>query len=294
MTELSLPSPVSISQRVFESMNPSSPPTLDQLAQLLAAPEPNLAALRSWLERSQKSTFPPDDPNRQAAHDALTLDLDRARRCGYPEVIYGPGKSPETVVHAVGLLMAQQQDALVTRVDAAQQLALQQAIPQGSFNPEARTWRCMQERAEEDANQTQLRPVAVVTAGTSDLPVAEEAAETLSWMRVPVRRINDVGVAGPHRLVARAPELRECGAIVVVAGMEGALPSVVAGHVACPVIGVPTSVGYGANFQGVSALLSMLNSCAANVAVVNIDAGFKGGYMAVMIAWNAGAQKHQA
>ena len=135
-----------------------------------------------------------------------------------------------------------------------------------------------------DATVHAVAPVAVVTAGTSDGPVAEEAAETLAWMRVPVKRINDVGVAGPHRLVARAAELRECGAIVVVAGMEGALPSVVAGHVGCPVIGVPTSVGYGANFQGVAALLSMLNSCAANVVVVNIDAGFKGGYVAGMIA----------
>jgi NCAIR mutase (PurE)-related protein len=126
--------------------------------------------------------------------------------------------------------------------------------------------------------------VAVISAGTGDLPVAEEARETLEWMGVCVTMIHDVGVAGPHRLPARLAEFENADAIVVVAGMEGALPSVVAGYVACPVIGVPTSVGYGANFGGVSALLSMLNSCANNVAVVNIDSGFKAGFMAGLIA----------
>jgi NCAIR mutase (PurE)-related protein len=126
--------------------------------------------------------------------------------------------------------------------------------------------------------------VVVISAGTGDLPVAEEARETLEWMGVRVKMIHDVGVAGPHRLAARVEEFQNADAIVVVAGMEGALPSVVGGYVACPVIAVPTSVGYGANFGGVSALLSMLNSCAANVAVVNIDAGFKAAYLAGLIA----------
>jgi len=126
--------------------------------------------------------------------------------------------------------------------------------------------------------------VAVVTAGTSDLPVAEEARETLDWMGVEVTMIHDVGVAGPHRLPEQVDQLVQADAVVVAAGAEGALPSVVGGYVACPVIAVPTSVGYGANFGGVAALLAMLNSCAANVAVVNIDAGFKAGYVAGLIA----------
>jgi hypothetical protein len=126
--------------------------------------------------------------------------------------------------------------------------------------------------------------VAVVTAGTGDLPIAEEARETLQWMGAEVTMIFDVGVAGPQRLLEHLSELEGVDAVVVVAGMEGALPSVVGGHVSCPVIAVPTSVGYGANLGGFAALLSMLNSCAANVSVVNIDAGFKGGYVAGLIA----------
>jgi NCAIR mutase (PurE)-related protein len=124
----------------------------------------------------------------------------------------------------------------------------------------------------------------VVTAGTSDRAVAEEAYETLLWMDVPAILVQDVGVAGPQRILKQLPLLQASAAIVVVAGMEGALPSVVAGHVACPVIAVPTSIGYGANLAGFAALLSMLNSCAANVVVVNIDAGFRGGYAAGLIA----------
>jgi NCAIR mutase (PurE)-related protein len=124
----------------------------------------------------------------------------------------------------------------------------------------------------------------VISAGTGDLPVADEVRETLDWMGVRTTMIHDVGVAGPHRLAERLTDFQDADAIVVVAGMEGALPSVVGGYVACPVIGVPTSVGYGASFNGVAALLSMLNSCASNVAVVNIDAGFKAGYLAGLIA----------
>jgi NCAIR mutase (PurE)-related protein len=130
-----------------------------------------------------------------------------------------------------------------------------------------------------------------VTAGTSDLPVAEEARETADWMGCGVNLVVDVGVAGPHRLPARLNELSEADAIIVVAGMEGALPSVVGGYVSCPVIAVPTSVGYGANFGGLAALLGMLNSCAANVAVVNIDAGFKAAYLAGLIAQRAAAAR---
>ena len=126
-----------------------------------------------------------------------------------------------------------------------------------------------------------------MTAGTSDLPVAEEARETALWAGANVTFIQDVGVAGPHRLRASLPLMEGADAVVVAAGMEGALPSVVGGHVACPIIAVPTSVGYGASFGGLAALLGMLNSCASNVTVVNIDAGFKGGYVAGLIARNA-------
>ncbi len=153
---------------------------------------------------------------------------------------------------------------------------------QASYNPVARTIRIP--AADRGRTVALTGQVAVITAGTSDLPVAEEARETLAWMGVTVIMVQDVGVAGPQRLLERLDELRCVQAIVVVAGMEGALPSVVGGHVACPVIGVPTSVGYGASFGGLAALLSMLNSCASNVAVVNIDAGFKAAYLAGMIA----------
>lgn len=209
----------------------------------------------------------------------LDLDVDRARRCGFPEVIYGPGKRPEVVVEAARRLQEAGQAVLATRLDERQFEALERAWPHGIARQVARTWRL-------PGSNPRATPgaVAIVTAGTGDLPVAEEACETLAWMEVPVRRIFDAGVAGPHRLVRRLPELQDCVAVVVVAGMEGALPSVVGGHVAVPVIGVPTSVGYGANLGGVSALLSMLNSCAANVTVVNVDAGFKGGYVAGLIA----------
>jgi len=154
----------------------------------------------------------------------------------------------------------------------------------GRYNPRGRIF-----RLDQPVEKREMKGrVAVVTAGTTDRAVAEEAKETLEWMAVDVALVQDVGVAGPQRLLARLDDLRPCDAIVVVAGMEGALPSVVGGHVSVPVIAVPTSVGYGANLGGLAALLSMLNSCAANVAVVNIDAGFKGGYLAGMIARTRG------
>jgi NCAIR mutase (PurE)-related protein len=211
--------------------------------------------------------------------DQATLDLDRFRRCGYPEVIYGEGKTLDALVSIVAKLLSADQPVLVTRLTPALAESLTQHHPSAIYNAMGRTW-----RLPTTGWTTPRGRVAVVTAGTSDLPVAEEAAETLEWMGTEVLRIRDVGVAGPHRLISHVPKLRSCEAVVVVAGMEGALPSVVAGHVACPVVGVPTSVGYGANFGGVAALLSMLNSCAANVVVVNIDAGFKAGYVAGMIA----------
>ncbi len=220
------------------------------------------------------------DPDAIELLPGLQLDLGRAERCGFPEVIYGPGKSNENLAQAFEHLLAHGQSAFATRLDAAQMQSLTQRFscrncqrdrPDGSSGPS-------------DSGAPGRRKGWVVTAGTSDLPVAEEALETLRWMRIECELISDVGVAGPQRLLRQVPRLREADALVVVAGMEGALPSVVGGWVGCPVFAVPTSVGYGASFQGLSALLSMLNSCAANIAVVNIDAGFKAGYLAGMVA----------
>ena len=164
-------------------------------------------------------------------------------------------------------------------------------FPDGQYNSVGRTFRIplaeAQSGGDGETASVDRGKVAIVTAGTSDLPVAEEARETALWTGAQVNVIQDVGVAGPHRLTANLGLLQGADAVVVVAGMEGALPSVVGGHVSCPVIAVPTSIGYGASFGGLAALLGMLNSCAANVTVVNIDAGFKGGYIAGLIARNA-------
>ena len=208
-----------------------------------------------------------------------SIDLDREHRCGYPEVVYSPGKTATALVEIFRKLHEAGQDAFATRVADDQAHEAMAAIPELIFNPVARTLRWPSSTAKPVHGK-----VVVITAGTGDLPVAEEALETVRWMGCETDLIVDVGVAGPHRLPAQKSRFADADAIVVVAGMEGALPSVVGGHVACPVIAVPTSLGYGANFGGLSALLSMINSCAANVCVVNIDAGFKGGYLAGLIA----------
>ena len=238
-------------------------------------------------------TDPPSDPATEI--DPVTLDFARQARCGFAEVVYGPGKSPEVLCDIVLKLHAAGQPVLATRLDESQTAALKARYREGIFNQLAGTFRWPVQAA--DPRESELPrtgsgaedpvaagPVAVITAGTGDLPVAQEAVETLRWMEVPTREFYDIGVAGPHRLQSHLDALRECLVVVVVAGMEGALPSVVGGHLDCPVIGVPTSVGYGANLGGWSALLSMLNSCAANVTVVNIDGGFKAGYLAGLIA----------
>jgi pyridinium-3,5-biscarboxylic acid mononucleotide synthase len=192
---------------------------------------------------------------------------------------------------------------LATRMSSHQAAELLAQFPSGRYNAVGRTFRIPLAQSQSTicdaesslALQTEAAAragrVTIVTAGTSDLPVAEEARETALWTGAGVTLIQDVGVAGPHRLTVNLPLLQKSDAVVVVAGMEGALPSVVGGHVACPVIAVPTSVGYGASFGGIAALLSMLNSCAANVTVVNIDAGFKGGYIAGLIARNAAKER---
>jgi NCAIR mutase (PurE)-related protein len=254
----------------------------ERLARQLVAGETSLEAFLA-----QAGALLPVSDSASHLPESVTLDFDRQRRCGFPEVVYGEGKTVGTLIEIIKTLAARNQDVLVTRVSREAATELTATFPTARYNDLARTFR-LPPNATPNPQSAIPNPqsafVALITAGTSDLPVAEEARETLDWMGVRVTMIQDVGVAGPHRLPARLPEFEHADAVVVVAGMEGALPSMVGGYVACPVIGVPTSVGYGANFAGVSALLSMLNSCASNVAVVNIDAGFKGGYLAGMIA----------
>ena len=199
-----------------------------------------------------------------------TIDHHRALRQGFPEVVYGAGKTPDQIVEIATRIVARGDALLVTRIllDAAEHLRA--ALPDVVVNAAARTAYLPGREPPPPGTGT----VAVVTAGTSDLPVAEEAAVTLTALGNCVSRVTDVGVAGIHRVLARRDELASAAVVIVIAGMDGALPSVVGGLVSAPVIAVPTSVGYGASFQGIAALLTMLNSCAAGVTVVNIDNGF--------------------
>lgn len=205
------------------------------------------------------------------------VDHHRALRDWVPEVILGEGKTPAQVVEIALRLLDRADRLLITRLAPEAARDVLAAIPDAKHHETAR---CV---TVERAPVPRQPGVAVLCAGTADLPVAEEAAVTAEIIGTDVRRIYDVGVAGIHRLLDQLPAIREARALVVAAGMEGALPSVVAGLVAAPVIAVPTSIGYGASFNGLAPLLSMLNACAAGVAVVNIDNGFGAGYMAASI-----------
>ncbi len=218
------------------------------------------------------------------------VDLHRRVRCGFPEVVFGQGKTAEQIEAILRALITHGQGGLVTRVDVAAAEHLKAAFPQGEHNPVGRTFRIKGPESEE----RHLGRVVIVTAGTSDLPVAVEARVTAEAWNCDVALVADVGVAGLHRLLDQLHNLGGADAVVVVAGMEGALPSVVGGLVDCPVIAVPTSIGYGASFHGLAALLGMLNSCASNVVVVNIDAGFNGGHVAGLIARRAGQARLSA
>ena len=199
-----------------------------------------------------------------------TIDHHRTIRQGYPEVIFGPGKTAAQTV-AIAERLAERGDGfLVTRAELDARIALAERFPTARINAVARTVHL----AGSNPVPVGTGTILIVTAGTGDLPVADEAAETATAMGNIVGRLTDVGVAGIHRLLSRGEELREARVIIVVAGMDGALPSVVGGLVKCPVIAVPTSIGYGAAFGGVAPLLTALNSCAAGVTVVNIDNGF--------------------
>lgn len=207
------------------------------------------------------------------------VDHHRPLRTGFPEVIFCQGKQPWQVAEIAERLRRQVPVVLATRANEEAYTAVCECCPEATYDATARIIRL----GEPDPPRPGIPPALVITAGTSDIPVAEEAAAVIEAASVPARRLFDVGVSGLHRLLRHRDELVAAGAIVVVAGMEGALASVVGGLVDKPVIGVPTSVGYGASFGGVAALLSMLNSCAAGLAVVNIDNGFGAGYMAAMI-----------
>jgi NCAIR mutase (PurE)-related protein len=211
------------------------------------------------------------------------VDHHRALRRGFPEVIYGSGKTVEQVVAIVERIAGRGQNVLVTRVSADAHRALASRHPEARFHAAAR---CITLRQHAPARLSGR--AAVVCAGTSDIPVAEEAALTLEFHGARTDRIFDVGVSGLHRVLHRAADIRLAQVVVVAAGMEGALPSVVGGLVEAPVIAVPTSVGYGASFQGLAALLAMLNSCASGVGVVNIDNGFGAGYLAALVLRSRG------
>ena len=254
---------------------------LDQLKDLLRQGEQDGWSEPDWAAALAQLAGPAVAPS-TAELESARVDLDRLARCGYPEVVYAEGKTVASVVEIFAALSEAGQDCLATRVSAEQGEALVERFPEVEWN---RVAGCV--RWNRDSGPETRGRVLVVTAGTSDRPVAEEAVETLRWMRCGVDCLEDVGVAGPHRLLERRDRLASADAIVVAAGMEGALPSVVGGWVACPVVAVPTSVGYGAALGGLAALLGMLNSCAANVTVVNIDAGFKAGFVAGLIARGA-------
>jgi NCAIR mutase (PurE)-related protein len=210
------------------------------------------------------------------------VDLQRRQRCGFPEVIFSQGKTREWVEQVVRQLIQAGQDCLATRVSDEQAAYLAEKFPTAQQDRVARTfW------LPAGTPPTPAGRVVVLTAGTSDLPVAREALVTAQALGCEALLIADVGVAGIHRLLRHRQEFAGADAIVVVAGMDGALPSVVGGLVDCPVIAVPTSIGYGAAFSGLAPLMTMLNACSANVVVVNIDSGFKGGYVAALIARRA-------
>ena len=206
------------------------------------------------------------------------VDHHRALRHGMPEVIFAQGKTPGQVVAIAESLLANAQNVLITRADLECAALVTAQLPGAEYLPLSRVIRFWRDRTLHGKGR-----IAVVCAGTSDIPVAEEAQVTAEMMGNDVDTIHDIGVAGIHRLMNNRERLTQARVVVVCAGMEGALPSVVGGLVSCPVIAVPTSVGYGASFHGLAALLGMLNSCASNVTVVNIDNGFGAGYVASLI-----------
>lgn len=247
------------------------------------------AELRALLGRVRRGSLTPARAAREIAAAPLerlafaTVDHQRALRTGFPEVVFGQGKTPDQMVTILTRLARRHPVVLATRVDEAGRAAIARAIPGAQVHARAR---CVVVRGPAKRGRTPRHGVGhvmVLCAGTADLPVAEEAMITAQTMGSRVRLVADVGVAGLHRLLAHRRALRGARVLVVVAGLEGALPSVVGGLTDRPVIAVPTSVGYGAHFQGLAPLLAMLNSCAAGITVVNVDNGFGAGYAAHLV-----------
>lgn len=242
------------------------------------------AAMRKMMEAVQRGDLSVDEALARLARmpfeslDFATIDHHRALRCGFAEVVYCHGKTPGQAAAIFARLATGGGNVLATRADADHAGAIRTACPTAEFHAAARCVTLRQKPARLSAGT-----IALVAAGTADGGVIEEARVTCEIMDQRVRVINDVGVAGLHRLLARLDALREARVIIAAAGMEGALPSVIGGLVSSPVIAVPTSIGYGASFGGIAPLLTMLNSCAAGVCVVNIDNGFGAGYLAAMI-----------
>ena len=208
------------------------------------------------------------------------LDLDRRQRSGFPEVIFCSGKPDEFLLSIYQRMVCEEGQAFGTRASRHQYEIVKEVLPQAKYDPVSRILKV--EREDHEKKQG-TGCIAVVTGGTADIPVAEEAAQTAEYFGAHVERVYDVGVSGIHRLLSQTDKIRKANYVVAVAGMEGALASVVGGLVKNPVIAVPTSVGYGANMGGISALLTMINSCANGIAVVNIDNGYGAGYMATQI-----------
>ena len=239
----------------------------------------NRLQLRALLDEVRSGTLTPESAHEQLLQylrqspyenlDFARIDHHRAVRQGFPEVVYGPGKTPEQIAAIAERIVAAGHNLLVTRTGTEAFEAVRQRLPGASFHEQARTI-TLRGAPLPDGRGT----ILVVAAGTADLPIAEEAVVSAEIMGNRVDRLYDVGVAGLHRLLAEHARLSAAHVVIVVAGMEGALPSVVGGLVDVPVIAVPTSVGYGASFGGITALLGMLNSCASGVSVVNIDNGF--------------------
>ncbi|MCL5995745.1 MAG: nickel pincer cofactor biosynthesis protein LarB [Chloroflexi bacterium] len=243
----------------------------ERIRELLEAVRSQQATIDEALQKLRQLPY-------ETVGDFARLDHHRELRQGFPEVILAQGKTPDHVVQIFRRLAQRNTRVLATRVTAEMYAAIRDQLPEATYHPPARLLYL-------DRSSHEDRPAGIVVAcaGTADIPVAEEAAITAEMTGSQVERIYDVGVAGLHRLLDQTPALQRARVLVVVAGMEGALASVVAGLVSSPVIAVPTSVGYGASFNGLAALLAMLNSCANGVAVVNIDNGFGAGYMAGMI-----------
>ncbi|MGI9538253.1 MAG: nickel pincer cofactor biosynthesis protein LarB [Desulfocapsaceae bacterium] len=246
----------------------------------------NSKSLKELLDRVRKGDIDVDGALQQLGGfpaeslDEACIDHQRELRTGLPEVIFGESKTAEQIIAIANTMLKQQEPVLVTRVDSDKAAAVMSQVSQFTYHRQARILR----HGAASVEQTEtIGDIVVICAGTSDLAVAEEARVTIETLGHPCQTIYDAGVAGLHRLLAHHALLQKASVIIVVAGMEGALPSVVGGLVRCPVIGVPTSVGYGAGIGGFAALLGMLNSCAPGLAVVNIDNGFGAACMAIKI-----------